>query len=181
MKHADSIYKQFIDFEEKAAGIYLQFASRFSDDPELSSFWLETAIQEKQHAGLLQFCLYQKLFSPDLPKADDIKKLAAFFRSLERRAADSNLTLEQAFSIALEMEASEINAIYCSLTTTLHKSMYLLRRKIATSLPNHIDELTKAARKFGVGKSALETLRRERERCLGVVSKNKIRPKIQST
>jgi rubrerythrin len=164
VKNSESIYNQFVEFEEKAATIYLQFASRFSQDPELSSFWLEIAMHEKQHAGLLQFCLCQKLFAPDLPQADDMEKLAAFFESLERRAADPNLTVEQAFSIALEMEASEINAIYCNLTTSLHKSMYLLRRKIAASLPDHIDELTRAARKFGVGENALETLRREKER-----------------
>jgi hypothetical protein len=167
---SESIYNQFVEFEEKAAAIYLQFASRFSQDPELSSFWLEIAMHEKQHAGLLQFCVCQKLFAPDLPKTDDVEKLATFFESLERRAGDPNLTVEQAFSIALEMEASEINAIYCNLTTSLHKSMYLLRRKIATSLPDHIDELTRAAQKFGVGENALETLRREKERCVDVVS-----------
>jgi rubrerythrin len=170
VKNPESIYNQFVEFEEKAAGIYLQFASRFYQDPELSSFWLEIAMHEKQHAGLLQFCLCQKLFAPDLPQADDMEKLAVFFESLERRVADPNLTVQQAFSIALEMETSEINAIYCNLTTSLHKSMYLLRRKIATSLPDHIDELTRAAQKFGVGENALETLRREKERCVDVVS-----------
>jgi hypothetical protein len=170
VKNSESIYKQFVEFEEKAAAIYLQFASRFSHDPELSSFWLEIAMHEKQHAGLLQFCICQKLFAPDLPRDDDMKKLATFFEGLERRAADPNLTVEQAFSIALEMEASEINAIYCILTTSLHKSMYLLRRKIATSLPDHIDGLMKAARKFGVAENALEALHRDKQRCLDVVS-----------
>ena len=53
----------------------------------------------------------------------------------------------------------------CYLTTTLHSSTYLLRRKIATSLPNHIDELVRAARKFGVRSAAMKELNRLKERC----------------
>jgi hypothetical protein len=67
--------------------------------------------------------------------------------------------------VALELEASEINAIYSNLTTALHNSTYLLRRKIATSLPNHIDELTDAARRFGIGESALQVLTQVKESC----------------
>jgi hypothetical protein len=167
MKDFESIYKQFVEFEERAAAIYLQLASRFSHDPELSSFWLDMAMHEKQHAGLLQFCLCDHLFASDLPAADNIQRLAGFFKDLEQHAADPNITREQAFSLAIRMEASEINTIYCNLTTTLHESMYLLRRKIALSLPGHIDELITVARKFGVGEDVLEELKREKERCSG--------------
>jgi hypothetical protein len=162
-----NIYRQFVEFEEKAAAVYLQLASRFSQDSQLSSFWLDMAMHEKQHAGLLQFCLCESLFAPDLPDAAEIQRLREFFNRLEKRVAEPNLTIEQAFGLAVEMEASEINAIYCHLTTTLHSSMYLLRRKIATSLPNHIDELLVAARKYGLGEDALEELNREKERCSG--------------
>jgi len=53
------------------------------------------------------------------------------------------------------MESSEVNSIYCHLTIPVHGSFYLLRRKIATSMPNHIEELVEAARKFGVGEKCL--------------------------
>jgi hypothetical protein len=43
--------------------------------------------------------------------------------------------------------------------------MYLLRRKISISLPNHIDELVTAAREFGLGEEALQELHRLQERC----------------
>jgi Rubrerythrin len=163
--HSASIYRQFVEFEEKAASIYLQLASHFSKNPQLSSFWLDMAMHEKQHAGLLEFCLLENLFASDLPDSIEIEKLVAFFEGLGKRAADPNLTPEEAFSMAIEMESSEINAIYCRLTTTLHSSMYLLRRKIAASLPNHIDELLLAARKVGLGDDALQELHRVKERC----------------
>src|SRR5438552_13062331 len=158
-----TIYRRFLEFEEAAAAIYLQLASRFSQDPQLSSFWLDMAMHEKEHAGLLQFCLQDGLFASDLPDTTEIQKLAAFFKELEKRAADPKLTPEEAFSLAIEMESSEINAIYCHLTTTLHSSMYLLRRKIATSLPDHVDDLIAAARKSGIGDPALKELNRVKQ------------------
>jgi rubrerythrin len=165
VKDLETTYRQFVQFEEKAASIYLRFASRFSKDPELSSFWLEMALHEKQHAGLVEFCCLECLFAQDLPDSDEIQKLASFFAGLEKRAADPKLTPAEAFAIAIEMESCEINAIYCRLTTVVHSSLYLLRRKIATSLPHHIDELLLAARKFGLGEDALQELHRVRARC----------------
>jgi hypothetical protein len=165
MNTPEKVYRQFCEFEEKAAAIYTQFAARFAHDQQLGSFWLDMAMHEKQHAGLLQFCLCEGMFTPDLPDPAETEKFTTLFESLERRARDPNLTIEQAFSIAVELEASEINAIYCRLTVPLHKSMYLLRRKIATMVPNHIDELIESARKFGVGETALDGLRHVKVQC----------------
>lgn len=165
MKSPRNIYRRFIEFEERAAAIYSQLASRFSKDRQLSSFWLDMTLHEKQHTGLLQFCLRDGLFACDLPDSAEIQKVAGLFKRLEKRAVDPNLTVKEAFSIAIELEASEVNAIYCHLTTSLHHSMYLLKRKIATSLPNHIDELVRAARKFGVRNDAMKELKQLRERC----------------
>ena len=146
-----NVYRRFLEFEERAAAVYLDLASRFSQDSKLSSFWLDMAMHEKEHAGLLQFCLRDHLFASDLPDSAGIQKLAALFKRLEKRAADPNLRVEEAFLLAVELETSEINTIYCHLTTTLHSSMYLLRRKIVTSFPNHVDELLESARTFHVG------------------------------
>jgi hypothetical protein len=159
-------YQQFCEFEERAAALYLQLASRFSQDQNLCSFWLDLAMHEKQHAGLLEFCLREHLFAVDLPADNtEIEKLIGFFENLEKRARDPNLTLEEAFSMAIALEASEINAIYCHLTMPLDSSLYLLRRKIATSVPNHIVELIDAARKFGVGETDLQELDRVKQHC----------------
>jgi hypothetical protein len=49
---AENVYRRFIEFEERAATIYFRFASRFSENPQLSSFWFDMAMEEKQHAGL---------------------------------------------------------------------------------------------------------------------------------
>jgi hypothetical protein len=167
LKTSKNVYRRFLEFEERAAAIYAQFASRFSQDPKLGSFWLDMALHEKQHAGLLQFCLCDGSFASDLPDNAEIQKLGALFKRIERRAADPNLTVEEAFLLAVELETSEINVIYCHLTTGLHRSMYLLRRKIVTSLPDHVDELLEAAPKFGVGPDTLNELNRLKTHCSG--------------
>ncbi len=112
MKTPGQIYEKFIEFEERAASIYVRLASHFSKNAELSSFWLEMGIQEKQHAGLLQFLLAEKLFAGNLPDDATIRKIDDFFRSFESRAANPDLRIPAAFQIALEMESSEVNDIY---------------------------------------------------------------------
>ena len=156
MRTAESVYRRFIQFEEKAASIYLRLASHFSSDQKLSWFWVEMAMEEKQHAGLLQFCLAEGLFAEDLPSKAEIEKFMGVFSEMERRAADPKLSVNEAFALAIEMETTEINAIYRHLTTTLHSSMYLLKRKIATCVPDHVEQLIEGARKFGASNKIIK-------------------------
>jgi hypothetical protein len=158
MKRELTIYRQFIRFEERAAALYLKMASHFSEDRRLGDFWFEMGMEEKQHAGLLQFCVAEQLFSEGLPNAKEIRELNARFRILERRAANPSLTVDDAFGIAMELETSEVNAIYCHLTMPLHRSMYLLRRKIATLAPDHVSNLLAAARTFRVNEDQMRKL-----------------------
>ncbi len=144
----ENVYVRFIEFEERSASIYFRFASRFSGNPQLSSFWLDMAMEEKHHAGLLQFCVCDGLFAGDLPNDTEVRELEALFERVEQQAEAPNLTVEEAFALAIEIESSEVNTIYAHLTTTLHDSMYLSRRKIVTSARSHLDELLEARRKL---------------------------------
>jgi rubrerythrin len=165
MNSSKEIYQQFVAFEEQAAAIYLRMASRFSpENPELGAFWLDMGIQEKQHAGLLQFCVAEELFSADLPTEKQIHETETLFDTLRTRAANPDLSVEEAFKIATQMEVSEVNDIYCHLTTPVHASMYLLRRKLATTLPDHIGYLFKEARKHNVPEETLKELERTASR-----------------
>jgi hypothetical protein len=163
VRTAKGLYRRFIQFEEDAASIYLRFASRFSSDPKLSWLWLEMAMHEKQHAGLLQFCLNEGLFVQDLPGEAAIDRMSRLMAELEKRARDPKLTVKQAFSAAIELENSEINAIYAHLTTALHDSPYLVKRKIATMIPHHMEKLIAAGRKFGVSDRFLKLAARQTE------------------
>jgi rubrerythrin len=165
MKTPKQIYERFIGFEEEAAAIYVQMAARFSpDNMELSSLWLDMGMQEKQHAGLLQFCLAEQLFSSNLPSEPEIESAENLFNELTAQAADPGLSVDAAFGIAAKLEASEVNAIYDRLTTPAHASMYLLRKKIASSVPDHVQQLARAARQFSVRKETEQELDRLAEK-----------------
>ena len=93
-----------MEFEERATAIYLKMAARFPDDHELASLWFDLAMHEKEHAGLLQFCLCEGCFASDLPNEKDIRRISGLFQSLEKRAASLNLGIRDVFAIVVEME-----------------------------------------------------------------------------
>jgi rubrerythrin len=161
MRSPKDIYHRFVNFEEQAAAIYLRMASRFSpEDQELGSFLLDMAMQEKQHAGLLQFCLEEELFATQLPGEKEIHDVEVLFSHLMKQASAPDLTVQQAFRIAIDLEASEVNNIYDILTTPMHASMYLLRRKIATSVPGHLQHLLEEARRHNMPREVIGKLER---------------------
>jgi len=168
-KSPKEVYQQFIDFEDKAADIYLRLASRFASyNHELSAFWLNMAMEEKQHSVLLHFCLAEKWFSQSLPGEGEIRKYVAMFNQIEKRAADPAITTDDAFAIAAELEGSEVNAIYCHLTTPLHVSRYLLQKKMATAPFDHVNGLAAAGRKFKASAATVKKLDQLKQSCLRV-------------
>jgi hypothetical protein len=164
MNSPKRFYQQFVDFEEQAAAIYFRLASRFSPEiPELGALWLEMGIHEKEHADLLQFCIAEELFAEKLPTDAEIQQTAGLLSSLLERASDPNLSIPEAFRIAIRIETSEVSAVYDRITTPLHSSAYLLRRKVAASLPHHISYLYKEARKFTLPEDIFKDLEQARQ------------------
>jgi len=143
------MYEGFIRLEERSAEIYLELSVRFLHDIDLSWFWVEMAMEEKQHAGLLQYCLETGIYAAQLPSKDQILALKILFEDLESRVADPSLRLDGAFEIAIILEASEINEIYKTLTAPIEGPWYVLRKKIDLSVGNHFEKLAAAARRFG--------------------------------
>jgi hypothetical protein len=143
------IYDGFIRLEERSAAIYLELSVRFLHDINLSWFWVEMAMEEKQHAGLLQYCLETGICAAQLPGREQILRLKDLFEDLEARLAAPSLTLDGAFEIAMFLEGSEINEIYKTLTAPIEGPWYVVRKKIDLSVGNHFEKLEEAARRFG--------------------------------
>jgi rubrerythrin len=161
MRTPQNVYRRFVQFEEEAAEIYLKLASRFSpENPELSFLWLELAMGEKEHAGLLQFCLAEKMFAERLVNGGHIRRISTLLHNLDRRAANPELSMDEAFVIAAEMEGCEVNDLWRHLTSPVHSSLYLLRKKIASTEPDHVARLLAAARRFRVSHKTLRLLER---------------------
>jgi rubrerythrin len=142
------VYEGFIGLEDRSATLYLELSIRFFDNHELSWFWVEMAMEEKQHAGMLQHCREAGVYAAELPNKDEIQRLNALFRRLEARLAEPELALDDAFEMALELETSEINDVYSRLTAPIQGPAHVMRKKMELSLAGHFDRLSDAATKF---------------------------------
>jgi len=149
---ASDIYDGFIRFEERSAALYLELSVRFFDTPELSWFWVEMAMEEKQHAGMLQHCRDAGVFASELPGQDQIHKLDSLFKKLEERLGQPKFSRDEAFEVAIELETSEINDIYSQLTAPIQGPSYVMRKKMEL-LAGHFDRLHEAASRFNVSQA----------------------------
>jgi hypothetical protein len=113
------LFDQFSEVERLVAKIYFRFSHLFLDRPELRDFWWEMAKEEEQHGAILYACkaiienYEEELLDPSISqkKANELK--ARLLSYLGR--GTPSLSVEEAFRIALEIEGSEIDAIYSKL------------------------------------------------------------------
>jgi rubrerythrin len=148
--NARNVYDGFIALEDRSAALYLELSARFFNNQELGWFWVEMAMEEKQHAGMLQHCRETGVYATQLPDKDQIENLNTLFRGLELRLEHPQLTLGDAFEIAIELETSEINDVYSKLTAPIQGPAHVMQKKIALSLSGHFDRIYDAAKRFHV-------------------------------
>jgi hypothetical protein len=110
---------QFAEIERLVAKIYFRFSHSFLDRPQLRDFWWEMAKEEEQHACILNACgalienYDEEKLDPSLT-ANRANELKTWLTSYLNRGTAS-LTVELAFRTAIEIESSEIDAIYSKL------------------------------------------------------------------
>jgi hypothetical protein len=158
IKDAARVCTALVKLEERAALLYQALARRFDNNKELSWFWFEMSMEERQHAQLLEFCGCEYLVSEGLPERKAIQSLSKLLTHLEARASRKNLSVDDAFLIAAELEASEINDVYAGIVKPIQGTWYIMRKKIETLITDHMQTLIRAARKFGVSAPALAEL-----------------------
>jgi hypothetical protein len=124
---------RFAEIERLVAKIYFRFSHLFLAQPELRDFWWEMAKEEEEHGCILQACravienYEEERLDPDISR-DKARELSARIESFLSRGTAS-LNIEEAFRIALEIEGSEIDAIYSKL-------IHLGGPQIATTMEN---------------------------------------------
>jgi len=110
---------RFAEIERLVSKIYFRFSHLFLAQPELRDFWWEMAKEEEQHGCILQACravienYEEERLDPDISR-DKARELSARIESFLSQGTAS-LNIEEAFRIALEIEGSEIDAIYSKL------------------------------------------------------------------
>jgi hypothetical protein len=111
--------ERFSEIERLVSKIYFRFSHLFLHHSELRDFWWEMAEQEEQHSSILLACKEMiKNYSDEVldPSITQAKAHELRERLLDFLAKGTpSLTVEEAFRIALEIETSEIDAIYSNL------------------------------------------------------------------
>jgi hypothetical protein len=146
------IYRDFMQCEDRSGRLYLDFSIRFYDHIDMSWFWIEMAMEEKQHAGLLCYCLDESLFAEELPPMATIIELKQLLEKLEKNAAKPALNIDDAFDIAIQIETCEMEEICERLTAPIVGPPQVVQKKVKLSESKHIDKLRSAGERFGVSR-----------------------------
>jgi hypothetical protein len=143
------IYGDFMRCEDRSAQLYLDLSIHFYDQVDISWFWIEMGMEEKQHAGLLQHCLEEKVFADDLPPMEAIIGMGRLLEELETHAARPALNLDDAFDIAIQIETCEKEDICDRLTAPILSPPHVVQKKVDLSKKKHFEKLRRAAEHFG--------------------------------
>ena len=158
MREVHNVCDSLVMFEEQAASIYRTFALRFAEDHALSAFWWQMSMEERQHAQLLRFCGCEQLLIRGLPDDSTVRDGATVLKDLEERSNAIDLSRDQAFQIAAELEASEINEVFGAVVKPVEGTWHIIRKKIETLQSPHLGTLADAARRFGVSAPTLASI-----------------------
>lgn len=140
--------------EQRVADIYGQLATSLKEDRELASFWRGMETEEKHHAKVLaaeQAALAVDsdpgLFIPEFP--EKLVEMARFITDKEQRA-QRGVTKDEAFSLALEIEQSELNTVYRDLVIMGRAAVKLMERNIdeSLSIARHHQEFVTGMKRF---------------------------------
>ena len=148
------VLRRCSEIEQRVSDIYSQFAGALNDDKEVESFWLGMAEEEKHHGKILaaekaalevdsDTGYFMPEFSTKLAKMDELLK------NVEEKAR-IGVTKDEAFTLALELEQSELNTIYRDLVLMGRAAVKLMARHMdqSLSLPKHQQDLLEGVKRF---------------------------------
>ncbi len=113
------LFKRFAEIERLVSKVYFRFSHLFPHHGELRDFWWQMAMDEEQHVCILMACMaivegFDGLaLDPNIGE-EKARRLEGQMRAYLGRGTPS-ITVEEAFKIALEIECSELDAIYSEL------------------------------------------------------------------
>lgn len=131
-------------------------------DERVARFWEQMSTEEWQHYILVDFgrSMCARSFGLDASAAEmpevSIQQITHSLDKYERQVNTEQITLKEAFEIAIEIEGSEADTIYMYLLSVIRKAIYrseetyLLDRisQIEKDMHDHIDRLIDATKRF---------------------------------
>ena len=151
------------DIELRHAKLYATLSLLLGNvDERVARFWEQMSTEEWQHYILVDFgrSLCAQNFGLDTPATEmpavSIQQIIDALDQYERQVNKEQITLQEAFGIAIEIEGSEADTIYMYLLSIIRKAIYrseetyLLDRisQIEKDMHAHIDHLIDATRRF---------------------------------
>ena len=151
------------DIELRQAKLYASLSLHLgSVDERIARFWEQMSTEEWQHYILVDFgrSLCVNAFGIDSPVTEisdiPVQQITDALNAHEQKISSGNITLDEAFAIAIAIEGSEADAIYMYLLSIMRKAIehsnqpYLIDRivQVEKDMVSHVDGLVKATQRF---------------------------------
>ena len=151
------------DIELRQAKLYAALSLRLGGvDERIARFWEQMSMEEWQHYILVDFgrALCIDTFGIDSPVTElsdiPVQQITGALDAHERKVSSGEISLDEAFEIAIAIEGSEADAIYMYLLSIMRKAIeqsnqpYLIDRivQVEKDMISHVDGLVKATQKF---------------------------------
>ncbi len=149
--------------ELRQAKLYASLSLLLGDvDERIARFWEQMSMEEWQHYILVNFgrSLCVNAFGIDSPVTElaniPIQQITDALDAHEQRVSSGNISLDEAFGIAIAIEGSEADTIYMHLLSIMRKAIeqsnqpYLMDRivQVEKDMVSHLGGLVKATQRF---------------------------------
>ena len=151
------------DIELRQAKLYASLSLRLGDvDERIARFWEQMSTEEWQHYILVDFgralCVNAFGIDSPVPELSDVpvRQITDALDAHEQRVSSGNISLDEAFGIAIAIEGSEADTIYMHLLSIMRKAIeqsdqpYLMDRvvQVEKDMVSHVSGLVKATQRF---------------------------------
>ena len=163
------------DIELRQAKLYASLSLRLgSVDERIARFWEQMSTEEWQHYILVDFgrSLCVDAFGVDSPVTElsdiPVQQITDALDAHERKVNSGEISLDEAFAIAIAIEGSEADTIYMHLLSIMRKAIeqsdqpYLIDRivQVEKDMASHVDGLVQATQKFAKDASLIRKAHR---------------------
>jgi len=148
-----------IELEKRTMGLYVAFVRRFARPEEVRTFWFTMARHEAAHCGAL--ALVESIVEADprgaagmLVSFDPrtVARLRALLGSYQREVR-SGLSLERAFEMAIDLEASELEDVVVDMLKVVKVPQW--RERMITLLIHDLGDLSYMVERYTRNESLL--------------------------
>jgi hypothetical protein len=142
-------YKLSALFEYRVAHIYGAMERRFAANRDVAALFRDLKEEEMEHGRLMLACLYRIGVGPEVDfvptvREPSIRDSLNKLREIERKVPQ--MSLEEAFKVTIELEASEVNVIFGRLLNQVGKAeteLFAEQLKGAQSHPESVPRRVK--------------------------------------